>query len=652
MFQIAIMPQSRQLAAIMFTDIVGYSALMGDDEQMAFELLNKNRRVQKPLIEQYSGKWIKELGDGVLSTFSTITDAVNCARSIIKACAQIEGLKLRIGIHHAEVVFENDDVFGDGVNIASRLQSIAPIGGICISEAVRNNVANRKEIKTHFIKEETLKHIKEPIRIYEVVIDIADTLQGPMKSAYNETMKIIPEKSIAVLPFINMSNDPEQEYFSDGMAEEILNSLSHLKDLKVAGRTSSFQFKGKNIDLREVGDKLGVGTVLEGSVRKQGNKLRITAQLINVEDGFHLWSEKYDRNMDDVFAIQDEIALAITENLKVILLEKEKAIIIKSPTQNAEAYEFYLKGRFYLNKRFLLQSLEQFRKAIEIDPDFAKAYAGLADAYIILGFYNFLPAKEAMPKAKQAADAAIQIDNSLCEPYCSLGMYYASYEWNWKEAKHNFLRSIQLNSRYVQSHVWFGHYYLSWIEGKFEEGIKHLNIAIELEPHNAMSYINKYAVVFTTGKFEEAFQIAKQGYEMDTDSLIGNRIMGFAYLYKKQYTEAIRYLEFASKLSNYAPFNQVDLINLYASIGSLKEARTVMEDLKIKLNEGKYVSSCIMSFASGFLGNIDEAINWLEKAYEEHDAYLCILRYYPWVPARLRQDSRFQSFISKMNFPE
>jgi adenylate cyclase len=646
------MPHSRQLAAIMFTDIVGYTALMGDDEQMAFELLDKNRLIQKPLIEQYGGKWIKELGDGVLSTFSTITDAVNCACSIIKASAQIDGLKLRIGIHHAEVVFENNDVFGDGVNIASRLQSIAPIGGICISEAVRNNIANRKEIQTQFIKEETLKHVKEPIRIYEVVVDVADTLQSTMKFVYKETTKIKPKKSIAVLPFINMSNDPEQEYFSDGMAEEILNSLSHLKDLKVAGRTSSFQFKGKNIDLREVGDKLGVGTVLEGSVRKQGNKLRITVQLINVEDGFHLWSEKYDRNMDDIFAIQDEIALAITENLKVILLEKEKAIITKSPTQNAEAYEFYLKGRFYLNKRFLLQSLEQFRKAIEIDPDFAKAYAGLADAYIILGFYNFLPAKEAMPKAKQAADAAIQIDNSLCEPYCSLGMYYASYDWNWMEAKHNFLRSIQLNSRYVQSHVWFGHYYLSWIEGKFEEGIRHLNIAIELEPHNAMSYINKYAVVFTTGKFEEAFQIAKQGYEMDTDSLIGNRIMGFGYLYKKQYSEAIRYLEFASKLSNYAPFNQVDLINLYVSIGSLEKARTVMEDLKIKLKEGKYVSSCIMSFASGFLGNIDEAVNWLEKAYEEHDAYLCILQYYTWVPVMLRQDSRFQSFISKMNFPE
>ena len=646
------MSQSRQLAAIMFTDIVGYTALMGDDEQKAFELLDKSRLLQKPLIEQFGGKWIKELGDGALATFSSITDAINCASSIIKGCKPINGLKLRIGIHQAEVVFENDDVFGDGVNIASRLQSLAPIGGICISETVRNNIANRKEIETRFIKEETLKHVKEPIRIYEVVINGTDTSQRPIESAYNEAMKIMPEKSIAVLPFINMSNDPEQEYFSDGMAEEILNSLSHLKDLKVAGRTSSFQFKGKNIDLHEVGEKIGVGTILEGSVRKQGNKLRITAQLINVADGFHLWSEKYDRNMDDIFAIQDEIALAITENLKVILLEKEKAIITKSHTQNTEAYELYLRGRFYLNKRFLPQSLEQFKKAVEVDPDFAKAYAGLADAYIILGFYNFLPAKETMPKAKQAADAALRLDNSLCEPYCSLGMYYASFEWNWQAAKKNFLKSLQLNPRYAQSHIWFGHYYLTWIEGRFEEGEKHLDTAIQLEPFSAITYITQFAIALTAGKYEKAFQLARQGVEMDPDSMISNRIMGLAYLYNKQYPEATEYLEFASKLSNGAAFNQVDLINLYTAKGSLEKANAVMKDLKMKLKEGKYVSSCIMSFASGFVGNIDEAMNWLEKAYEEHDAYLCILKYYPFMPAKLRQDSRFNSFISKMNFPE
>jgi len=645
------MSQSRQLAAIMFTDIVGYTALMGDDEEKAFKLLDKSRHLQKALVEQYGGKWIKELGDGVLSTFSSITNAVNCASSIIKGCEPINGLKLRIGIHQAEVVFENDDVFGDGVNIASRLQSLAPIGGIFISDTVRNNIVNRKEFTTLFIKEETLKHVKEPVRIYEVVIDGTASLQSPVKPLYKETTKIIPEKSIAVLPFINMSNDPEQEYFSDGMAEEILNSLAHLKDLKVAGRTSSFQFKGKDIDLHEVGEKLGVATVLEGSVRKQGSKLRITAQLINVEDGFHLWSEKYDRNMDDIFAIQDEIALAITENLKVILLEKEIAIITKSHTQNAEAYELYLRGRFYLNKRFLPQSLEQFKKAVELDPGFAKAYAGLADAYIIMGFYNFLPAKETMPKAKQAADAALRLDNSLCEPYCSLGLYYASFEWNWQESKKHFLRSLQLNPGYTQTHIWFGHYYLTWIEGKFEEGEKHLTTAIELEPYSSICYINRYAVLFTAGKFEEAFQDAKRGIEIDPDSLIANRIMGFAYLYKKQYTEATEYLEFASKLSHRAPFTQVDLINLYTAKGSLKQASAVMEDLKMKLKEGKYVSSCIMSFAFGFLGDVDEAIKWLEKAYQEHDAYLCIIKYYPFLPSKLRQDSRFNSFINKMNFP-
>ena len=640
------MSQSRQLAAIMFTDIVGYTALMGDDELRAFDLLKKNRELQKPIIAEFNGRFIKELGDGILASFNTVSDAVNAAIKIQEACNLSSELLLRIGIHQGEVVFEADDIFGDAVNIASRIQAIATPGGIYISESVNNNVSNKQEIKTHFIKQETLKNVKEPVKIYEVI-----TASSAYASAPKEQSKKSPEKSIAVLPFINISNDPEQEYFSDGMAEEILNSISHLKDLKVAGRTSSFQFKGKNIDLREIGGKLGVDTVLEGSVRKQGNKLRITAQLINVNDGFHLWSEKYDRNMDDIFAIQDEIALAITENLKVILLEKEKKIITKTHTQNTEAYEFYLRGRFYLNKRFLFQSLEQFKKAVEIDPDFAKAYAGLADSYIILGFYNFLPAKETMPKGKQAADAAIRLDISLCEPYCSLGMYYASYEWNWKEAKHNFLKSIQLNSRYIQSHVWFGHYYLSWIEGNFEEGIKHLNIAIELEPNNAMSYVNKCAVLFTMGNFEEAFQSARQGYEMDPDSLIGNRIMGLAYLFKEQYDKAIEFLEFASKLSNYAAFNQVDLIRLYTSIGSMKKARTVMEDLKLKLKEGKYVSSCIMSFASSFLDDIDEAFNWLERAYEEHDAYLCILHYYPWVPDKLRQDSRFQSFINKMNFP-
>ena len=277
------MSQVRQLAAIMFTDIVGYTALMGEDEQKAFDLLEKNRDIQRPIIEQFGGRWIKEIGDCVLASFSTVFDAVMCAGSIQQSASQVPDLQLRVGIHLGDVIFENNDVFGDGVNIASRLQTIAKAGGIYISESVYNSIHNKKGITANFLREEMLKNVKDPVKVYEVFIALADGLvqstQRIPSQKENESSRITPAKSIAVMPFVNMSNDPEQEYFSEGIAEEILNSLTHIKDLKVAGRSSSFQFKGKNIDLREAGEKLGVRTVLDGSVRKQGNKLRITAQL-------------------------------------------------------------------------------------------------------------------------------------------------------------------------------------------------------------------------------------------------------------------------------------------------------------------------------------------------------------------------------------
>ncbi len=217
------MPQSRQLAAIMFTDIVGYTALMGDDEQKAFELLRKNRQIQKPIIKQFNGTWIKEIGDAVLASFTTVTDAVFCAGEIQKVCSGINDLKLRIGIHLGEVVFENNDVFGDGVNIASRLQTLAPIGGIWISESVYSNIANKKEIKAKFVGTEILKNVKEPVRIYEVITNDTEKEQQKSSVAEISISKTIPEKSVAVLPFVNMSNDPEQEYFSDGMPKKYLH---------------------------------------------------------------------------------------------------------------------------------------------------------------------------------------------------------------------------------------------------------------------------------------------------------------------------------------------------------------------------------------------------------------------------------------------
>ncbi len=396
------MAPSRQLAAIMFTDIIGYNALMETDEQNALGLLNKGRQIQQSLIESHGGKWIKAFRDGDLASFNTATEAVQTAILIQRQCKNTPGLDLRIGIHLGEVMFENNDAVGDGVNIATMLTGQATAGGICISGSVHDNVANKNSISTVFLREEKLKYVNDPVKIYQVIVDSVDV--GYSTSSFNQEKRStkLTGRSIAVLPFVNMSNDPEQEYFSDGMSEEILNSLTHIKDLKVSGHTSSFQFKGKKINLQELGEKLNVSTVLEGSIRKQGNRVRITVQLMDTMNGYNLWSERYDREIDDIFAIQDEIALAITEKLEITLRENEKAILYKKPTANHEAYDLYLKGRFYFNKRGggILKGLDYFEQALKKDPELTLAYAGMADAYCMLSLYCVLPPHLAMPKAK------------------------------------------------------------------------------------------------------------------------------------------------------------------------------------------------------------------------------------------------------------
>ncbi|MEP6951159.1 MAG: adenylate/guanylate cyclase domain-containing protein [Ginsengibacter sp.] len=647
------MPISRQLAAIMFTDIVGYTAIMGEDEHKAFELLRKNRKIQQPIIERYNGNWIKELGDGVLASFQTVTDAVICAGAIQRACNAVPGLKLRIGIHLGDVVFENHDVFGDGVNIASRLQALAPIGGIWISESVHKSISNKKGISSRYIKEEALKNVKEPVRIYEVDIEDHEWMNpAPLVDA-PAPVKGSPEKSIAVLPFVNMSNDPEQDYFGDGIAEEILNSLVHLKGLKVAGRTSSFQYRAKNLDLREIGEKLGVRTVMEGSIRRQGNRLRITAQLINVEDGYHLWSEKYDRDMDDIFAVQDEIALAITEKLKVSLLEKDLEIITKTYTQNSEAYDLYLKGRFNINRRgrFILAGMKYFEEAIAIDSDFAPAYAGYADSCALAAFYNFYPSKETMPKAKQAAETAIKIDSMLCEPYTSLGFYYAFFEWNFVESKKNFLKAVELNPAYTVGHFWYGMLYLSWIAGDFKESQKEGWMAIKLEPFSAVAHAMQTANYYVAREYEEAVRIGKLAIDLDANSYLVYKLTALAYIGMNKVHEAIAMIQHTLAVSNRFQWSMYDLIWAYSHIGDHTAMKELVEELHGRADK-EYISPFNMALAYAWMGDLDQAITYLEKAYDEREPILLTIKTWPNVPDNLKSDPRCQELIKKINFPE
>ncbi|MDQ3682199.1 MAG: adenylate/guanylate cyclase domain-containing protein [Bacteroidota bacterium] len=644
---------SRQLAAIMFTDIVGYTSLMGEDEQQAFDLLRKNRNLQQPLIGQYNGRWIKELGDGVLASFHTVIDAVLCAGAIHHASDTVPSLKLRIGIHLGDVVFENNDVFGDGVNIASRLQALAPVGGIWISESVHKNISNKKGISSTFIQEEILKNVKEPVRIYEVKVNAPEGTIPAFTNDLSGPVKGIPEKSIAVLPFVNMSNDPEQDYFGDGIAEEILNSLVHLKELKVAGRTSSFQFKAKNTNLSEIGEKLGVRTIMEGSVRKQGNRLRVTAQLINVEDGYHLWSERYDRDMDDIFSVQDEIALAITEKLKVTLLEKDRKIITKTYTQNSAAYDLYLKGRFTINRRgrFILSGMQYFQEAISIDPGFAPAYAGYADSCALAAFYNFFPAKEIMPKAKQAADHAIQIDNSLCEPYTSLGFYYAFYEWKFAESKKNFCKAIELNPAYTVGHLWYGMLYLSWIEMDFRESQKEGWMAIKIEPFSAIAHALQTVNYYVAREYEEAVRIGRLAIDLDANSYLVYKMTALAYIGLNKIQEAIEMIHQTLRTSNRFQWSMYDLMWAYSHIGDKAAIVELIAEMNIRADK-EYISPFNMALAYAWIEDLNEAITYLEKAYNERDPMLLTIKTWPNVPDNLKNDPRCQELINRIGFPE
>jgi tetratricopeptide (TPR) repeat protein len=367
------------------------------------------------------------------------------------------------------------------------------------------------------------------------------------------------------------------------MAEEIVNSLSHIKDLKVAGRSSSFQFKGKNIDTKEVAEKLHVLTVLEGSVRKQGNRLRITVQLINAEDGYNLWSERYDREIDDIFALQDEIALTITEKLKITLLEKEKAIIQKDPAENKEAYDLYLKGRFYLNKRGagIIKGLEYFQQALEKDPSLTLAYTGMADTYYLLAFWSIMPPHDAMPKARQYAEKAIQLQSSQAEAYTALAFISTFYDWNWTEAKKQFQHAFELNPNYAWAHYWYS-YYLSFVERKYEESIREAkSLAEHLEPlvplfHHALS-----VMYICAGRFEDGLRASEMAIELDANSFFSYRGLGLSLAGLNKYAEAIEALKTAVLLSLRQPLPLVELSWVYSLSGNESEVQKILDELII-----------------------------------------------------------------------
>ena len=458
-------------------------------------------------------------------------------------------------------------------------------------------------------------------------------------------------KSIAVLPFTNMSADAEQEYFCDGMAEEIINSLTHIKDLKVIARTSAFAFKGKQQDMREIGRKLGVETLLEGSVRKSGDRLRITAQLINVTDGSHLWSERFDRNMEDVFDIQDEISLAIVDNLKSKLLGSEKKAMLRRYTENSELYNLYLLGRFYTNKRnteSLKKAIDYYKKAMRMDSEYALLYVGLSEAYALsaMGF-SANPPKDAFGKAKEAALKAIEINDQLAEAHTVLAYLKEFYEFDLPGAERKFKKAIELNPGYAPAHQYYGEYLM--IKRRWDESYSEICRAIELDPLSHVIRTHLGWMYHYQKKIDLAIEQYKNVIEMAPDYAVVYFNLGSAYVIKGLYEEAIEFSKKGVALSGGSPFMKAGLAYAYGQAGKPDLAVEIKDEL-IELAKSGHINHTSLAWVYIGLNEKDEAINYIEKAIQNKEPIRSFLR--AWIEDYLgsdllSSDPRFDQLLEK-----
>ena len=674
---------SRQLAAIMFTDIVGYTALMGKDERKAFDLLKKNRQVQKPIIEHFNGRWLKEIGDGVLASFNSVSDAVYCAATIQKSCENHHDLNLRIGIHLGEVVFEGDDVFGDGVNIASRLEPLAPVGGILVSESVHNNLLNKSNIELTYIDEKDLKNVRRPVKVYQVRVKALDPLNLDYQAETNISESISPainrkllwgvalvavallsylwlrqelilsesdqnvqqplDKSIVVLPFADMSANRDQEYFSDGMMEEILNHLVKIEDIKAISRTTAMKYKGSDKSTREIASELGVATVLEGSVRKEGDQVRITVQLIDGNSDMHLFSESYDRQLTSVFEVQTEVAEMVAHALQAKISPEVRLRIEEIPTNNSRAYELYLRGRnqyslFWrsnMDASLIHKGVEYYNQAISMDPEFSNAYVGLGQAYWMLAHFSPDYDPEFWELSKLNLLKAIELDPGNGWAYAELGVVQHNWNCDLQAALKSFQKAVELNPTNPEIHNHFMFFYLRTGECDKLESESRIRNALQNQDYEPRKDLN---LLICRGDMDQIARLDPANYPFEV------------LMFQGKYQEIITLLNDSVP----APGNVFPIVMLgeaYALSGDSLGARGVLGRLnemsRIQHIPGSYLVPIHLA-----MGDEEGAFQLLEQALEQREMQIHILTRFFVSVYRIQDDPRFVDIIKRSWIPK
>jgi adenylate cyclase len=611
--------QSHQLAAILFADIVGYTAMMQEDENASVIKINRFRETIELIASELNGKIIQYYGDGSLLLFNSSTDAVEFAKLLQEDLAEPPVIPVRIGIHMGDVLLQSGNVFGDVVNIASRIQALAPPGGIYISEMVYRNIANKKEIESSFVKEEKLKNVKIPVRIYQVLTENSPEFEQP-----EGPVNTIPEPNvangIAVLPFSNLSSDPEQEYFSDGLTEDIITQLSKIKAYKVISRTSVAQYKQTPKSIKEIGKDLGVSLILEGSVQRSGEQVRITAQLINAITDEHLWADSYDRPVIDIFSIQREVALAIASVLNTTLSKKETQQLDYIPTVNLQAYDLYLRGKLLVEKRNkadLLVARELFQQAVNKDKSFANAWSGLADTYLLSSFRGYEDPVKMLWLAKKNIDIALGLDPFSGETQASLGYWYYQ-NFDWHAAEITYRRAIGLNSNQSNVYLWLA----ILLESKEDhaEAIKVYNQGSEVNPMWDFLHENKVRALANNGNKEEVVQLLTHLIEKAAhDHKLQNKRYADLSRYYWSINEKDDAIALAQKTAN------TGLLKFYKEGDNTimqKEVDNYYGELK---KRSEYVSQFWMGLDYAYAGARDKALECFTNAIALKDAAINLL---------------------------
>jgi TolB-like protein/AraC-like DNA-binding protein len=636
---------NRQLAAVMFADIVGYTAIMQEDETKAIRLRARHREVFEQDHKQFSGTIIQYYGDGVLSIFNSAVEAVKCAISIQHQLTQTDlKVPLRIGLHMGDIVHSETEVFGDGVNVASRVESLGIPGSVLISGKLNDELKNQKNISTRSLGTVTLKNVSAPVEIFAVS---EQGLSEPSLDQLNRQHKT-PEKSIAVLPFVNMSTSAENEYFSDGMTEEIINALTRVEGLKVTSRTSSFFFKNKNIPVPDIGKELNVSTILEGSIRLAGNQMRITAQLIDVKEDYHFWSETFDRSLDDIFAVQDEISLLIAERLREHLGHFDLGDhLVESQNVPAHVYQQYLKSRYLLlqmTKGDLDEGIRILEEILVEYPKYALAHLGIHLAYTLMGTLGLTSSLEGFAKGNEHLQQALTLNKNL--PECQLHLAWNCFiqEWDF-EGTYRHLNNMKQSRPMVD-------YYQTMAstlgaEGKFDAAHHYIDTALQIDPFSHINCHLKGFILYSEEKYDEALECFRKSLELKPDAHVSVQYVGTTLILKGEVEESYNYFQ-GLKEDPHDPVKIAGTVMAQLAANNHADAEKGMVKLESAMESdsmGRVMSFLIL--CKTLSGDHEAALDLIEDGIEKH---LPLLIYLPVEPVLkpLRSHPRFKEITRRL----